>query len=247
MGKRRRNVDTKRAQAPRLRQAAPGKKELFFLRGRGSRFHARRAGETRFGHLAGAETLREFFDAPGGVDEFLLAGEKGMTGRANTKAEILFGGAGVIDRAAGADDLAFHIFGVDIGFHGSWEKYLNSPAEQAPNPGAVQDLVAALGRIEKIRDRAENDHNPRAQERHDGNHDNGDNGENKGVFHQRLSFSAQAARANPRPKRFNDGSHLRKVAEITGEKLHQRDGFDNEREIEHRDQADKVSARDLRE
>jgi hypothetical protein len=44
----------------------------------------------------------------------------------------------VIDRAAGADDLAFHIFGVDIRFHGSRAKYLNLNGEQA-RIGAAQD------------------------------------------------------------------------------------------------------------
>ena len=91
----------------------------------------RGTGEARFGHLAGAKTLREFFHAPGGVDKFLLAGEKGMAGRANAEAEILFSGAGVIDRTAGADDLAFHVLGVNIRFHGSWTRYPNSPEGQA--------------------------------------------------------------------------------------------------------------------
>ena len=45
----------------------------------------------------------------------------GMAGRANTKAHVLFGGAGMIDGAAGADDLAFHVFGMNIRFHGSRE------------------------------------------------------------------------------------------------------------------------------
>jgi hypothetical protein len=36
----------------------------------------------------------------------------------------------MIDRAAGADDLAFHIFGVDIRFHGSRELYPNPKREQ---------------------------------------------------------------------------------------------------------------------
>ena len=62
--------------------------------------------------------LLEFVHTAGRIDELLLAGEKGMARGADAEAEILFGGAGVIDRAAGADDLAFHIFGVDIRFHG---------------------------------------------------------------------------------------------------------------------------------
>jgi len=125
-------VETKRAQVPDFRQTAPVLKKLFFLRNPGSGRRARCTGEACFGHLAGAKTLRELFHASGGVDKLLLTGEKGMASRANTEAEILFGGASVIDSAAGADDLAFHIFGVDIGFHGSRERYLNSKREQAP-------------------------------------------------------------------------------------------------------------------
>src|SRR6202050_4108137 len=129
-----------------FRQTAPLKRKLFFLRGGSGGLRARRGGQTGFGHLARAETLREFLHASGGVDKFLLTGEKGMAGRANAEAEILFGGAGVIDRAAGADDLAFHIFGVDIRFHGSREKYLNLKGEQAPS-GSVAPSAGPRSQI----------------------------------------------------------------------------------------------------
>src|ERR1700683_1634350 len=117
-----------------FRQTAPLKRKLFFLRGGSGGGRARGGGQTGFGHLARAETLREFLHASGGVDELLLTGEKGMAGRANAEAQVLFGGAGVIDRAAGADDLAFHIFGVDIRFLGRRATYLNSLGGQAPTP-----------------------------------------------------------------------------------------------------------------
>ncbi len=120
-------MKTKRAQVPGERQAAPNCRKLFLLGGNRTGLHA---GETGFGHLAGTETLREFLHAAGGINELLLAGEKGMAGRANTKAQVLFGGASVIDGATGADDLAFHIFGVDIRFHGSRANYLKQRREQ---------------------------------------------------------------------------------------------------------------------
>jgi len=99
-------------------------KELFLLGRSGS-------AETFLGQLAGAKAAGELLDATSGIDKFLLAGEKGMAGGANAEADILLGGACMIDRAAGADDLAFHVFGVDIGFHGSRETYLNLSGEQA--------------------------------------------------------------------------------------------------------------------
>ncbi len=97
-----------------VRQAAPFKRKLFLRRRRGSR-----PCEALFSHLARTETAGELLDAAGRIDELLLSGEKGMARRANAEADVLLGGASVIDSAAGADDLAFHIFGVDIRFHGS--------------------------------------------------------------------------------------------------------------------------------
>ena len=121
-------MKTKRAQAPGHGRLRPVKRSYFFFAaGRG-------LADPLLGHLARAEAAREFLHASGGIDELLLAGEKGMARRANAEAEILLGGAGVIDRAAGADDLAFHVFGVDIRFHGSWENYLKSGGGQAPSP-----------------------------------------------------------------------------------------------------------------
>ena len=78
--------------------------------GRGARSPS---GKNRNGKLSGglfdragspgtAETAREFLDAAGGIDEFLLAGEERMTCSADADLEITTGGAHVIDGAAGA-------------------------------------------------------------------------------------------------------------------------------------------------
>ena len=64
-----------------------------------------------------AVALGEFFDATGGVDEFLLAGEKRMTSGADTDSNVAPGRAGVIDRAARAHDIGFVIFWVNACFH----------------------------------------------------------------------------------------------------------------------------------
>jgi len=64
-----------------------------------------------------AIALGEFFDATGRVHEFLFAGEKRMTSGADTDSNVTTRRAGVIDRAAGADDICFVIFWVNAGFH----------------------------------------------------------------------------------------------------------------------------------
>jgi hypothetical protein len=69
-------------------------------------------------------------------------------------------------------------------------------------------LMAALGRIQKSRDRAENDHEAGAQKRHDRNHDDGDNGQYQGVFDQGLPFLAGHVPDKRYEKWFNDGSHM---------------------------------------
>jgi len=94
--------------------------------------------------------------------------------------------------------------------------------------------MAALGRIQKGRNRAENDHDARAQKRHDRNHEDGDDGQDKGVLDQGLPMLAGVARTNQRQDRFDGGFdfHLRKWSGITSKKLHQRDNFDNERDRE---------------
>jgi hypothetical protein len=106
--------------------------------------------------------------------------------------------------------------------------------------------MAALGGVEKIGDRAENNHDAGAQKRKAENQGNAENGQNQRVFDQGLPFPAGAEGSNRRWESFNDGSHLRKLTEISL-KVHQRNGFDNERDIERRDKPMRVSARDLRE
>ena len=69
--------------------------------------------------LCGAEATAEFFDAARGIDEFLLAGEKGMAGGADADLEIAPGGAHVVNRAAGAGDGGLDVFWVNLCFHGS--------------------------------------------------------------------------------------------------------------------------------
>jgi len=61
--------------------------------------------------------LGEFFNATGGVHEFLLAGEKWMTSSADTDSNVATGRAGVINRATRTDDIGFVIFWVNAWFH----------------------------------------------------------------------------------------------------------------------------------
>ena len=68
--------------------------------------------------LGAAVTAREFFHATGGVDEFLFAGKKRMTGRANADFNVTPRRAGMINRAASAGNVGHVIIGMDIGFHG---------------------------------------------------------------------------------------------------------------------------------
>src|SRR5438046_10703142 len=58
------------------------------------------------GGLGAAVTTREFFHAPGGVDEFLFAGKKRMAASADADFNVSFGRAGVINLAARASDIA---------------------------------------------------------------------------------------------------------------------------------------------
>jgi len=59
----------------------------------------------------------EFFDAPGGIDEFLLAGEKWMTSGTNTDLNIATRRAGVIYRAARAHNISLVILWMNVCFH----------------------------------------------------------------------------------------------------------------------------------
>jgi hypothetical protein len=62
-------------------------------------------------------TTGKFFDAPGGVHKLLFAGEKWMTSSTNTDLNIATSGAGVIHRAARANNIGLVIFWMDAGFH----------------------------------------------------------------------------------------------------------------------------------
>jgi len=75
--------------------------------------------------------------------------------------------------------------------------------------------MAALGRIEKILNRAENDHHARAQKRKSQNQGNGDNGQDQGIFDEGLPFLAGRKPGKRCEKWFDDGIHLRKLADIT--------------------------------
>src|ERR1700730_8391971 len=69
-------------------------------------------------HSFGAAiALGEFFHATGRVHEFLFAGEKRMTSRADTDSNVATGRAGLINRAARAHDIRFVIFWVNGCFH----------------------------------------------------------------------------------------------------------------------------------
>src|ERR1051326_6735740 len=59
----------------------------------------------------------ESFDAAGGVHEFLLAGKKWMTFRADFQVDFRLRGTGFERLAAGALDHSIDVFGMDIRFH----------------------------------------------------------------------------------------------------------------------------------
>src|SRR5436190_22564139 len=69
------------------------------------------------GGLGAAVTTRELFHAPGGVDEFLFAGKKRMAGSADADFNVSFGRAGVINRAARANDIGLLIIGMNVRLH----------------------------------------------------------------------------------------------------------------------------------
>jgi len=69
------------------------------------------------GGLGAAVTTREFFYAPGGVDEFLFAGKKRMAGSADADFNVSFGRAGVINRAARANDIGLLIIVMNVRLH----------------------------------------------------------------------------------------------------------------------------------
>src|SRR5947209_6085561 len=63
--------------------------------------------------LRAAVALGEFLNAPGGVDKFLLAGEKRMTSGTDTDSNVTPGRARVINRAASANNVGVVILWVN--------------------------------------------------------------------------------------------------------------------------------------
>ncbi len=67
--------------------------------------------------------------------------------------------------------------------------------------------MARLRRVEDLGDRAEDDHDAGAQQAEGQDQDHRENGQDEGVFDQRLPFFARAV-PNPRArKEIEDGSH----------------------------------------
>ena len=66
-----------------------------------------------------AVSLGEFFNATGGIHEFLFAGEKRMTSGADTDSNVAASRAGVIHRSARANHVGFVVFWMDAFFHSS--------------------------------------------------------------------------------------------------------------------------------
>ena len=69
------------------------------------------------GGLGATVTTRELFHAPGGVDEFLFAGEKRMAGSTDADFNVSFGRASVINRAARANHIGLLIIGMNVRLH----------------------------------------------------------------------------------------------------------------------------------
>jgi hypothetical protein len=94
--------------------------------------HRRRANQLRF--RAGARGLGatiaagELLDAARRVDELLLTCEKRMAGSADANFDVAPRRAGMINRAARADDIGFLIFRMDARFH---------VQKRVPNVGAL--------------------------------------------------------------------------------------------------------------
>jgi hypothetical protein len=67
--------------------------------------------------VGSAELLAEAFDATGGIDELLLAGEERVAGTTDIDVDLGDRAAGDEGVATGAVDVAISIFGVDFRFH----------------------------------------------------------------------------------------------------------------------------------
>ena len=67
--------------------------------------------------LLQAETLLEAIHTAAGIDELLLAGVEGVALRADLDGDVLLGGSGLDDLAAGAADGRALVIGMDSFFH----------------------------------------------------------------------------------------------------------------------------------
>lgn len=78
-------------------------------------------------------TAREFFNTPGGIDEFLFASEKRMASGANADFNITTRRARVINRAARADNVGLVILRMNARFH------VRNGARNVIAPGIVRN------------------------------------------------------------------------------------------------------------
>ena len=70
------------------------------------------------GRLCLTVAAGEFLYATRGIDEFLFAGEKRMASGANADLDVPTRRAGMVDRAAGADNIRLVVFRMNVRFHG---------------------------------------------------------------------------------------------------------------------------------
>ena len=69
------------------------------------------------GRFDGAVTTGKLLNPPSGVDEFLLAGEEGVTGSTDANFYVLASRARVVNGPTCAGDRCFVIIGVQASFH----------------------------------------------------------------------------------------------------------------------------------
>lgn len=84
--------------------------------------------------LGAAVAPGKFLDAASRINEFLFAGEKGMTSCANADLNIAARGAGMIHRTACAYHIGFVILWMNIGLH-FWKRARNLLVAWPPRKG----------------------------------------------------------------------------------------------------------------
>jgi hypothetical protein len=75
---------------------------------------------SRFNRPRGAHraiAALELVHTSGGIDKFLLAGEKGMACRTNADFDVVAGRARAIRRTAGTNDNGFDVVRMNVGLH----------------------------------------------------------------------------------------------------------------------------------